>query len=257
MPRHHHRPKRTETKQTANGPAKGHYFIVGTHAVQAALENKNRQIFRLLGTSNGLAKLRIPAHITATTVEARQLEGILPTAGEAVHQGVALEVSPLPSTHIDDLLATGRPLLMLDQVTDPHNVGAILRSAAAFHVAGIIMQDKHAPQENATIAKTAAGGLELVPLVRVTNLSRTLEAAQEQGYWTVGLDGHTDTELQTLSLSAKTLLVMGAEGKGLRQLVASHCDQLAKLPIHSQMESLNVSVATGIALYALSSSIPK
>ena len=227
----------------------GHYFLYGIHAVQAALDNPKRVKRTLYGTAKALEKLKIPTKCRHQTIEASHIDDALPE--HAVHQGVMLEVQPLPQPSLAEIAASGRPLLMLDQVSDPHNIGAILRSAAAFHAGGIICQDKHAPKENATIAKIAAGGLERVPMVAVTNLSRALEELQTHGYWSAGMDGEATQELSQLNLSAQTVLVLGAEGKGLRPLVAKQCDMLAKLPIHSQMESLNVSVAAGIGLYAL------
>lgn len=230
-------------------PAAGHYYLYGIHAVQAALENPKRVRRTLYISGNTQEKLRIPAKQPVQKVEAGILQAMLPP--HAVHQGVALEVQALPQPSLEEIAASGKALLMLDQVSDPHNIGAILRSAAAFNAGGLIMQDKHAPKENATIAKTAAGGLESVPMVSVTNLARALEELQPLGYWSVGMDGSAEQTLDKLKLDAKTVLVMGAEGSGLRRLIAEKCDLLAKLPIHSQMESLNVSVAAGISLYAL------
>ena len=236
-----------------NPPAAGHYYLYGTHAVQAALDNPKRVKRKLYTTGNGVERLKVPQKIYAHTVESDWLSDILPP--HSVHQGVVLEVQPLPQPHLHDLAATGKPLLMLDQVSDPHNIGAILRSAAAFNAGGVIVQEKNAPRESATIAKIAAGALEIMPLVKVTNLSRALDELRELDYWSTGLAGEAKQELSQLNLDKKSILVMGAEGEGLRQLVAKKCDMLAKLPIHSQMESLNVSVAAGISLYALQQKI--
>jgi 23S rRNA (guanosine2251-2'-O)-methyltransferase len=167
-----------------------------------------------------------------------------------------IEVDPLDDIWLGDLLQQGaddkRPLLVLDQVTDPHNVGAILRSAAAFDALGIITQDRHSPPESGTIARSASGALELVPWVRVINLARALEEIAEAGFWRIGLAGDTQMTLAQSMGEARVALVLGAEGEGLRHNVAEHCDQLARLPISPKMESLNVSNAAAIALYAVS-----
>lgn len=230
-------------------PTAGHYYLYGIHAVQAALDNPNRVKRKLYASGNALDKLNIPTKVKSIKLDNQSLQEMLPAG--AVHQGAALEVQALPQPDIKQIATTGKLLLMLDQVSDPHNIGAILRSAAAFDVGGIIVQDKHAPKENATIAKIAAGGLEIVPLVAVTNLSRALKELQDDGYWSVGMDGTAKQTLAQLNLDGKIVLVMGAEGAGLRRLIAEKCDMLAKLPIHRQMESLNVSVAAGIGLYVL------
>ena len=215
-----------------------------------ALDNPRRQKIRLLATQNAASRLRIPPRLPLQTVTTEKLDASLP--GLPTHQGAALEVAPLPEGDLTTALNSNQLLLMLDQVTDPQNIGAILRSAAAFNVAAIILQDKHSPRESATMAKIAAGGLERVPLIYVTNLSRTLQEARQNGYTAIGLDGSAQKILKECRAPVKTLLVMGAEGSGIRRLVAENCDMLAKLPISPQMESLNVSAATAIALYELS-----
>mgnify|MGYP001221670199 CR=1 FL=1 len=225
----------------------GFYWLYGIHPVQMALANPRRQKGELLATPAAAAKL--PRGSKARQVAPGELNKLLPPG--ATHQGVALAVQPLSAPPLGKVLAEGKPLVMLDQVTDPQNIGAILRSAAAFGARAVIVQDKHSPPENATIAKTAAGALELVPYLPVTNLSRTIEEVQQAGYWAIGLDGTTKQTLAECRPGPKTVLVMGAEGAGLRRLVAEHCDLLAKLPIDSRMESLNVSVAAGIALYEI------
>lgn len=227
----------------------GAYYLYGLHPVQAALDNPRRQKGILRASENALKKLKLPKAMKVETIQPKMLDKLFHTA--VTHQGVALEVKPLDQPFLPAVLGNKKHLLMLDQVTDPHNIGAIMRSAAAFDIGAVIVQERHAPEENAIIAKTAAGGLESIPLIHETNLSRTIKQCQESGYWAVGLTGHTPHLLNELKADQPILLVMGAEGKGLRRLVAENCDQLCKLPIHPQMESLNVSVAAGIGMFSL------
>ena len=173
---------------------------------------------------------------------------------DAPHQGLVAEVDPLEEIWLGDLIEQGRddrrPLVVLDQVTDPHNVGAILRSAAAFDALGLVTQDRHAPPESGALARAASGALETVPWVRVVNLSRALDEIAEAGFWRIGLTGHTSLNLAEAMGEARVAIVLGAEGEGMRQNTEAHCDQLARLPISPKVESLNVSNAAAIALYA-------
>jgi 23S rRNA (guanosine2251-2'-O)-methyltransferase len=164
-----------------------------------------------------------------------------------------LEVEPLDDVFLDELLADGSdaPLLVLDQVTDPHNVGAILRSAAAFGARGIVTQDRHSPPEGGALARAASGALEVVPWARVVNLARALDEIAEAGFWRIGLTGEAQRTLGDVLGSAKVALVLGAEGEGIRPNTAAHCDELARLPISDRVESLNVSNAAAVALYAV------
>lgn len=225
----------------------------GRHAVTAALANPERVVRKIWATREALVQLDIPPVIPVTYAEVTDLARLVP--GDAPHQGIVAEVDPLDDIWLGDLLQQGegdkRPLLVLDQVTDPHNVGAILRSAAAFDALGIVTQDRHSPPESGTIARSASGALELVPWVRVVNLARALEEIAEAGFWRIGLAGETDQTLAQTMGDARIALVLGAEGEGLRHNVAEHCDQLARLPISPKMESLNVSNAAAIALYAV------
>ncbi|AMO71005.1 23S rRNA (guanosine(2251)-2'-O)-methyltransferase RlmB [Sphingorhabdus sp. M41] len=222
----------------------------GRHAVEAALDNPRRVIKKISITREALATLEIPDDIAVVICDVADLGRVIPR--DAPHQGMVADVDPLPDIWLGDVLdeQTDRPLLLLDQVTDPHNVGAILRSAAAFDAAAIITQDRHAPPESGVVAKSASGALEIVPWIRVVNLSRALDDIAEAGYWRIGLDGDAGDELEAAMGTGKIALVMGAEGEGLRQNVAAHCDTLARLPMSSKMESLNVSNAAAIALYA-------
>ncbi len=190
--------------------------------------------------------------IPVQRVESEQLARLL--GEEAVHQGIAAEVAPLDGWAMEDALRdapTECVLMVLDQVTDPHNIGAILRSAAAFGVRALILARDHAPSEGATMAKIACGALEIVPLVYVANLARAMEQIKQAGFWIVGLEGEAKQTLHAHGLSGRLAVVLGAEGKGLRRLTLEACDLLARLPIRAQMESLNVSNAAAIALYEL------
>jgi 23S rRNA (guanosine2251-2'-O)-methyltransferase len=174
-------------------------------------------------------------------------------AGEsAVHQGIALRVGPLPEIALEDVLdATGGQsiLVVLDQVTDPHNIGAILRSAAAFGADALIVPDRHTPQATATVAKTASGAMDVVPMVRVTNLARALRTLQESGFWCIGLAEQGEQALDAVALDGRIALVLGAEGDGLRRLTRETCDLLVHLPTRPPIRSLNVSAAAAIALH--------
>lgn len=222
----------------------------GRHAIEAALSNPDRVVKKISGTREALDMLDLPSDIPVVYSDVADLGRMV--ARDAPHQGLVADVEPLPDMWLGEVLegAEGRPLLILDQVTDPHNVGAILRSAAAFDAAAIITQDRHAPPESGTLAKSASGALEIVPWIRVVNLSRALDEIAQAGYWRIGLDGEAVDTLSGVMGESKVALVMGAEGEGLRQNVAAHCDTLARLPMSPQMESLNVSNAAAIALYA-------
>lgn len=225
------------------------YWIYGLHAVQAALSNEVRKIERLVASPNVVKQLvlRVGSKLKVES-DIRQLDKILPK--DAVHQGVAALVHSLPEPGLEGVLQSSL-LLVLDQVTDPHNVGAILRSAAAFGVGAIIMTEDHAAPENGALAKAASGALDLVPLIRVTNLASVLETLKAHDFWCIGLDGKTDTLIAEAKDFKKKALVLGAEGRGLRRLTAEKCDLLVKIPIDAKMESLNVSNAAAVALYAL------
>ena len=218
----------------------------------AALDNPNRVSRKLWATREAASAIVIPDGLTVAFADVADLGRMVPN--DAPHQGLVLDVDPLEDVWLGDHLADGagdtRPLLILDQVTDPHNVGAILRSAAAFDALGIVTQDRHAPPESGALAKAASGALEVVPWVRVVNLARALDDIGDAGYWRIGLTGHTDRLLGDAIGMAKVALVLGAEGEGMRQNTEAHCDELAKLPISPKAESLNVSNAAAIALYA-------
>ena len=223
----------------------------GRHAVSAALANPEREVKRIWATREAAAEFDLDPSIPLTYADVADLGRLVP--GDAPHQGIVIEIEKLPDIWLGDLLdgaQKGRPLLVLDQVTDPHNVGAILRSAAAFGAIGIVTQDRHSPPESGALAKAASGALEVVPWVRTGNLARALGDIAEAGFWRVGLAGDAHMDLKEALGPKRVALVLGAEGPGLRQNTREHCDALARLPISSAVESLNVSNAAAVALYA-------
>jgi 23S rRNA (guanosine2251-2'-O)-methyltransferase len=229
----------------------------GRHAVLAALANPQRVTRRMWATREAMARIDLPPVIPLTLCDVSDLGRLVPH--DAPHQGLVIEVDPLPDMWLGDLLDLGgregdrRPLLVLDQITDPHNVGAILRSAAAFDALGIVAQDRHAPPESGALARAASGALEIVPWVRVVNLARALDEISERGFWRIGLSGHAPTTLADALGETRPAFVLGAEGEGMRSNTETHCDELARLPISNRVESLNVSNAAAIALYAAAS----
>lgn len=224
----------------------------GRHAVEAALKNPNRSHRKLWATREGVESLdgELPADFPVEWADVADLARLV--ARDAPHQGLVLECEPLDDLFLADVLDgdPARPVIVLDQVTDPHNVGAIMRSAAAFNACCIVTQDRHAPPESGTLAKSASGALEVLPWVRVVNLARALEEIAEAGYWRIGLDGEAESTLAEALPAGPVALVLGAEGDGMRHNIVQHCDAIAKLPISEAMESLNVSNAAAIALYA-------
>ena len=242
--------KRSHQHGTANRPR-----FWGRHAVSAALDNPERRVLRAWATREGAAFMQFPAEVQVTMADVADLGRLVPN--DAPHQGVVIEVEALADVWLDDILhraAERAVLLVLDQVTDPHNVGAILRSAAAFGAIGIVTQDRHSPPEGGVIAKAASGALERLPWARVVNLARALEDMAEADFWRIGLTGEADLELKDALGPPRVALVLGAEGAGLRPNTREHCDALARLPISDVVESLNVSNAAAVALYAASTS---
>ena len=231
----------------------GNVRLWGRHAVEAALKNPSRSHRKLWATREGIASLdgELPPDFPVEYADVTDLARLV--ARDAPHQGLVLECAPLDNVFLDEVMTgeADRPIVVLDQVTDPHNVGAILRSAAAFNAAAIVTQDRHAPPETGVLAKSASGALETVPWVRVVNLARALDEMAEAGYWRIGLTGATEATLAKALPAGPVALVMGAEGEGMRQNIEAHCDALARLPISDAIESLNVSNATAIALYAV------
>ena len=227
-------------------------WLYGIHAVKSALLNPKRRVVRGIAFSKGdletFSALR--QGVAWRMADKRSFEELF--GPSAVHQGIAIETFPLPSLHLEDLdqeESLPPVILALDQVTDPHNVGAIMRSAAAFGVRHILMQDRHSPDQLPTLAKTASGALEHVETISVVNLSRALDDLKKKGYWVAGLD-ERGVALGEKPLPSPLVLVLGAEGKGLRPLVAKTCDMSVRLPTSDAFPTLNVSAAAAIALFA-------
>lgn len=247
---------RTE-ERPANRLPGGRLWLFGRHPVEAALGNQKRKKIRLLATADALAELPEtllagPGIPSPETVERAAIDNLVPPG--AVHQGLALMVEPLPHLTIDDICQSDDPnalVVALDRANDPHNIGAILRSAAAFGVAAVILPDRHAPDTTGTLAKAASGALEHVPLVRVPNLVQALKRLKESGFWVAGLTADAPQTIVEAKLSGRLVLTVGAEGAGMRRLSTETCDFLVKIPMSGEMESLNMSNAAAIALYEL------
>lgn len=246
-------------KNSASLSSKENRLLFGVHPVLNALLNKERTIHKLWVTEKAFEQ------IEATLIKARKagltrpdplivdrtyIEERIPE--HAIHQGMLLDCAPLPAKHIEDLVKEEKEddlIVLLDQVTDPHNIGAILRSASAFGARAVIVQDRHAPEVTGTLAKSACGAVESVPLIRVTNLGRAMEQLQENGYWIIGLAESGTGPLSSFDLKGKTVVAMGAEGPGLRRLTMEKCDGIAWLPTQGLVQSLNVSNASAVTLY--------
>lgn len=249
---------RPHEAQATGGGASGHRpgerWLYGHHAVVAAAKNPARRLERLLATANAAERLKrdCPGAVPEI-VERPAIEAVLPQG--AVHQGLALLASPPAVPSLEELLDSlpGDALLVvLDQVTDPQNVGAILRSAAAFGVRAVLVPRRHAPPVTGALAKAASGALEHVPLIEIGNLDRALQKLKQTGFWCLGLDAAADRSIADAKLDRRLALVMGAEGSGLRRLTAERCDLLVRLPTRGPISTLNVSNAAAVALYELS-----
>ena len=230
--------------------------IYGRHAVLAALDNPRRRIIKVMCTRENMNEIKgkVPEN-KITTVEKREIDKLLPF--DAVHQGFAVLAEALPDTPFEEICEKARQLndchvLILDQVTDPQNIGAIVRSCAAFGCLALIVQDKNSPQESGAMLKAAAGTFENMPICRVTNLSRAIEQLKKAGFWIIGMDGYAKTDIGELKKGGCLAMVMGSEGKGMRRLIEESCDITVRLPIAENVESLNVSTAAAVVLYELS-----
>jgi 23S rRNA (guanosine2251-2'-O)-methyltransferase len=253
-PRHRGLPRGSTGAQERRGGAKGHdeALIFGIHAVEAALANPRRTIAKLYLTDNAERRLQ-------QALSARQLahERVLPKdldrrlGPDTVHQGAVIETEPLPEPAIEELaqIGAGRPIIVLDQVTDPHNVGAILRSAAVFGAAGLVMTRRHSPPLAGALAKSASGALEHVPVALVQNLARSLAELKDLHVTVIGLDGEASDRLEAQTWPERSAIVLGAEGKGLRQLTRDSCDRLCRIATDGPIASINVSNAAAIALH--------
>ncbi len=254
------RPSRPPARQRPQHRATAGVWLYGAHAVLAAVANPERRIRRLVAQQAAFERLQAAAAAapsarpTVEAIERKALDALLPPG--AVHQGLAAFAAPLPELALEDLLdrLKGKPratLVVLDQATDPRNVGAVVRSAAAFSAAAVLTQDRHAPAATGALAKAAAGGLERVPLIGVVNLARALRTLRAAEFWCVGLDADAGAALAGSLPVGRVALVLGSEGRGLRRLVREACDALARIPIAPESGSLNLSAAAAIALYEL------
>lgn len=242
---HHHRPHAK--------PADG-LWLYGLHAARSALANPRREVLRAVLTARASEEIgaTLLGRVRQETADGDAIARLLPPG--AVHQGVALQCEKLPKLDLEDALSPSprrRIVLVLDQISDPHNAGAILRSAAAFGVSAVIVQDRHAPPESGALAKAASGALDIIPYVEVVNISRALDELGELGFWRVALTGDGEQSLREAVSQGDVALVLGSEGSGVRRLVRERCDTSATIPIDANMESLNVSNAAAIALYEI------
>jgi 23S rRNA (guanosine2251-2'-O)-methyltransferase len=261
-------PRQAQARQPSAGGGK--LWLYGRHAVEAALLNPRRTCHRLLATDEALERLDAAARGKAPEIQRVERADLDARLGEqTVHQGIALAAAPLPQLSLEKACAieptapvdgadpgqtrsaATATVLVLDRVNDPHNLGAILRSAVAFGARAVILPHRQSAELGGATAKAASGALDMIPIVEVANLSHALDQLKDLGYWRAGLDGRASQTLDEAPSFEKLALVLGAEGTGIRRLVAEHCDLLLRLPISARMESLNVSVACGIALYGL------
>ncbi|WP_431283960.1 23S rRNA (guanosine(2251)-2'-O)-methyltransferase RlmB [Humitalea sp. 24SJ18S-53] len=253
-------PRVTEADAAPIATPPNTYWLYGLHAVEAALRNTSRRGHRLLLTADAEATLtaRLPpealtrGRLTPERADRQRFQTFL--TEDAVHQGAAMLVEPLTNSQLERVIAARPgPVVLLDQVTDPRNVGAILRSAAAFGAAAVVLQSRHAPPETGAMARAASGALDLVPIVREVNLARTIQSLQKLEFWVVGLAGTATRTMAEAGLGTRRIaLVLGAEDAGLRRLQRETCDELLRLPMAEGVESLNVSAAAAVALYEVS-----
>jgi 23S rRNA (guanosine2251-2'-O)-methyltransferase len=262
--------EKTAEKQGRGGPQRGGgahtgQLLYGLHAVRAALANPRRKLGRAFLTPRAAEFLgeKLLAGVRTEIMEPGALDRLLPPG--SVHQGAVLEAASLKSADLDEILKARAPngaggagvsrarriVLVLDQLSDPHNVGAILRTAAAFDVTAVLVQDRHAPPQSGALAKAASGALDVIPYVEVVNIARALDELARAGFWRIALTGDGESSLADAVPPGDVALVLGSEGAGIRRLVREHCEAAAAIPINPAMESLNVSNAAAIALYEM------
>ena len=244
--------KKNEKQSHSYSKSKEDILLYGRHPVTLALENPKRKIKELFLVKTAVENFKIPNNIPVHWRSKDELDILV--GKDAVHQGFVARCSPLQNNTIEDLInetihQKQALVVILDQVTDPHNIGAILRSSAAFNASAVIVPESGTPMETGVLAKSASGALELVPYVRVSNLSRAMELLKKNGFWCIGLDGYASHTIYETKLPSKCVVVMGSEGSGLRRLTAQNCDDTVKLPMNPSVESLNVSNACAITLY--------
>lgn len=225
-------------------------WIYGWHAVQAAINNPDRIVYRLMVSDQEQAKsFSLDKSVDVEVVNKQYFSDLF--GKDAMHQNIAALVKPQTEIFLEDMLAKDddRPIVILDQITDPHNIGAILRSAAVFDVKCMIVPENNTPNETAVLAKTASGALEIVPIVRVINLARCIKTLKENNYWCIGLDERGTDFLNNLDLAGKFAFIVGSEGSGMRRLTKESCDILAKLPVSDNFSTLNAAQACTVTLY--------
>jgi 23S rRNA (guanosine2251-2'-O)-methyltransferase len=245
-----------EPRPKAGRHAKPENWLYGLHAVEAALANPRRKLGKAVLTTRAAEILgdKLLGRVQVEPSDGETISRFLPPG--AVHQGAALQADPLAPRDLEEVLdqagdARRKIVLVLDQISDPHNVGAILRTAAAFGVTAVVVQDRHAPPQSGALAKAASGALELVPYVEVVNIARALDQLGDRGFWRIALAGDGAQTLAQAMPAGDVALVLGSEGDGVRRLVREHCEAAAHVPIDKAMESLNVSNAAAIALYEM------
>lgn len=247
-------PRHGKRKSAKSRPSDSPNWLYGIHTAAAVLANPDRRCSRILVCDPALAST-ISADVEKVSRDA--LEAMLPDG--AVHQGIAVLAAPLEPVPLEDICSdiAGKPqarIIVLDQVTDPHNIGAIVRTAAAFEASAVVVQDRHTPPVTGVLAKAASGGIEHCPIVRVTNLARALDSLKRAGVWCIGLDSAATQPVREAKVAGPIALVLGAEGEGLRRLTRDNCDALARIPYSGPLASLNVSNAAAIALYEIAQS---